>query len=87
MLPNEPSNTELHLKLTLEKSQVYVARGEAAFVRSCITSSTLCKEVTAERIFAKPSGGQIDSALNLWLSTELTRKRPVDVFSGNGLST
>ena len=87
MLPNEPSNTELHLKLTLEKSQVYVARGEVAFVRSCITSSTLCKEVLQSGIFAKPSGGQIDSALNLWLSTELTRKRPVDVFSGNGLST
>lgn len=85
MLPNEPSNTEQHLKRTLERSQVYVSRGDVAFIRSC-NSTYRCEEVLQSGIFAKPSGGQIDSALNLLLSTALTRERPVNVQS-NGSCT
>ncbi len=57
------TNTELHLKISLNKHHINVERGEAAFVRLCLHNSSKCKPIAESAsavLYAKHSGKQIE---------------------------
>ena len=71
MLPDKVSNTEQHLMLTLAKENVQVERGEVAFVRSCAQPLKTCQQILDSEIYAKPSGGQIKSAVSSFFAARI----------------
>ena len=56
-------NTEQHLKFSLAKENVKLARGKAAFIRLCtkLKSCVPVFNITSDQIHAKISGEQIEA--------------------------
>lgn len=80
ILSNDMINTERHLKMSLDKHNIHVERGDAAFIRLCPTSSDTCKLLPraesgigspGKPLYAKKSGGQIEVAKNELLKSAL----------------
>ena len=62
-LQGEEMNTEQHLKFSLAKENVKLARGKAAFIRLCtkLKSCVPVFNITSDQIHAKISGEQIEA--------------------------
>jgi len=76
-------NAESHLMFSLEKHGVSVERGEAAFVRKCLSRSRKCVPIipfggrvpdVLKHTYAKRSAGQREAAAILVLESAIMRR-------------